>query len=400
MSCVADANAIASGERRDDPRRVRVLADARERERQQQQRAPGRSPPSRAARPRKRRYVAVHERRPEHLEAPRRLREAEEPDQLGCRRRPIGASPGSRATTTPSGSPDEKESSETDAVRHDVIASRNPCRRSTATADDGSRRLGAVKKIAAAIRRVVRPRDADSACAVLPSPTAARWQCAAAAAAPSRSGRSAGRRTAHGRRPASRSGRAREHPLADDASTRARQYTASGSLLVHYGSPVVTQANTVIVPGEAPDDGRLPARRARRRRRAEALALPVELPRCRRTTGFRASGRLISPNGTLWMPAAAACSCGAGTSTCAAARAQGVRRVLRLRLLPARPADVHREHGLRQHAAHGRSRRRRLLRLPGDGRQRAVAPERHRAASPTTAPARGSPRRRPPAILR
>jgi hypothetical protein len=41
--------------------------------------------------------------------------------------------------TRPSGNPDENESSETDAVRHDVIAPSTPCRRSSTTVDDASR---------------------------------------------------------------------------------------------------------------------------------------------------------------------------------------------------------------------------------------------------------------------
>jgi hypothetical protein len=81
-------------------------------------------------------------------------------------------------------------------------------------------------------------------------------------------------------------------------------YTASGSLLVHYGSPVVTQANTVIVP-------------VKRRTTGGYQLVGFAGADARKLWRFRSNYRLpphdwipsfgptISPNGTLWMPAAA-----------------------------------------------------------------------------------------------
>jgi len=81
-------------------------------------------------------------------------------------------------------------------------------------------------------------------------------------------------------------------------------YTPSGSLLVHYGSPVVTQANTVIVPVKRRTTGgfQLVGFAGADARKLWRFRSNYRLPPHDWVTSF---GPTISPNGTLWMPAAA-----------------------------------------------------------------------------------------------
>ena len=81
-------------------------------------------------------------------------------------------------------------------------------------------------------------------------------------------------------------------------------YTANGSLLAHYGSPVVTQANTVIVPVKRRTTGgfQLVAFAGADARKLWRFRSNYRLPPHDWVPSF---GPAISPNGTLWMPAAA-----------------------------------------------------------------------------------------------
>ena len=153
--------------------------------------------------------------------------------------------------------------------------------------------------------------------------------------------------------------------------------TLSDPILIHYGSPLVTPGNTVIVPVKTGSAGgyRVEARNGpgrcgcsgrQHRLHPSAAQLDAELL----ADADREQSRSTSP-------APAAPSTSATTST----RATGSDRpagLLRPGELPGQPEQL-RHDGLRQHADHRRRRRHHLLRISHQRQRPARAAERHRA---------------------
>ena len=150
-------------------------------------------------------------------------------------------------------------------------------------------------------------------------------------------------------------------------------YTSGGALLVHYGSPVVTSHNTVVLPVKTGASGgfRVEARSGGNGGLIWSAQTDYQLPPHNWVPSYNVA--LTAGNATL-LPGSRRQAPGEGRRRC---RARGAAhgRLLRRRRVLRVPRGIRRER-LHQHAAHHRRARQRLLRLhghrgePGRARQR------------------------------
>ena len=182
--------------------------------------------------------------------------------------------------------------------------------------------------------------------------------------------------------------------------TSAAATTADGDLLLHYGSPLVTGNNTVILPlktspaGDFAVEARDGATGALQVAAADRLrAAPLPLPRADLRPDAHARRPALLRRPRRHGPMARQ------PGHLGRRRADGAGRLLRRGCLRGRRRGVQRDR-VRRHAADVRRRGQHLLRLPGDRRQPAAPAGRHRPDRRRTGRCATSPPRTPPAMRR